>query len=142
MPSGRLYRHIELRSWESLEDLAEAIIGAFDFGFDHAFGCYGKLRGNDYDSEERYELFADLGEADQGVRGVRRSKVGAAFPAVGKEMLLLFDDGDEWLFKVKLIGLGRSEPKATYPRVLKRVGAAPPRYPDLDEDKDLENEEE
>jgi hypothetical protein len=51
-------------------------------------------------------------------------------------MLFLFDYGDEWRFKVGLIGLGRKEPNAVYPRVLKRVGEAPPQYPDLEEDEE------
>ena len=51
-------------------------------------------------------------------------------------MLFLFDYGDEWLFTVELIGLGRKEPKVAYPRVLKRVGEAPPQYPDLEEDEE------
>jgi hypothetical protein len=49
-------------------------------------------------------------------------------------MLFLFDYGDQWQFKVELIGLGQKEAKAAYPRVVKQVGAAPPQYPDLDED--------
>ena len=70
------------------------------------------------------------------MRGVRRTKLGAAFPEVGKKMLFLFDYGDEWRFKVELIGLGRKEPNAAYPRVLKRVGEAPPQYPGLEEDEE------
>ena len=42
---GRLYRDIELPSSESLEDLAAAIVNAFGFDFDHAFGFYSKLTG-------------------------------------------------------------------------------------------------
>ena len=61
---GRLYRDIELPSNKSLEDLAAAIVRAFGFDFDHAFGFYSKLTGHYHDSDERYELFADLGEAD------------------------------------------------------------------------------
>jgi len=34
----RLYREIEIDSGESLYDLAEAIVLAFDFDLDHAFG--------------------------------------------------------------------------------------------------------
>lgn len=131
---GRLYRDIELPSSKSLEDLAAAIIDAFGFDFDHAFGFYGNLKGSYHQSPERYELFADLGEADEGVRSVRRTKLSTAFPEVGKKMLFLFDYGDEWQFKVELIGLGQKEPKAAYPRVLKQVGQAPPQYSDLDED--------
>ena len=137
---GRLYRDIEIPSGKSLHDLAAAIIRAFDFDFDHAFGFYGNLKGNYYRSEERYELFADMGEADEGVKGVRRTKVSAAFPDVGKKMLFLFDYGDEWHFTVELIGLGQKEPKASYPRVLKQVGKAPPQYPDLDDDEEDEEE--
>ena len=69
------------------------------------------------------------------MRGVRRTKLSAAFPAPGKKMLFLFDYGDEWRFKVELIGLGRKE-KAVYPRVLKRVGEAPAQYPGLEEDEE------
>jgi Plasmid pRiA4b ORF-3-like protein len=133
---GRLYRDLELPSGGSLEDLAAAIVSAFGFEFDHAFGFYSNFKGDYYRSEERYELFADLGQADEGVGGVRRTKLSAAFPEVGKKMLFLFDYGDEWLFTVELIGLGRKEPKVAYPRVLKRVGEAPPQYPDLEEDEE------
>ena len=64
-----------------------------------------------------------------GERSVRRTKLGIAFPKVGKKMLFLFDYGDEWRFKVELIGLGRKEPRASYPRVVKQVGQAPPSRP-------------
>ena len=37
---GRLYRDVELPSSTSLEDLAAAIVSAFGFDFDHAFGFY------------------------------------------------------------------------------------------------------
>ena len=132
---GRLYRDLELPSGASLEDLAAAIVRAFGFDFDHAFGFYGSLGHRYHDAEERYELFADLGEASEGVRSVRRTKLGTAFPEVGKTMLFLFDYGDGCRFKVELIGLGRKE-KAVYPRVLKRVGEAPAQYPGLEEDEE------
>jgi len=126
---GRLYRDIELPSSGSLEDLAAAIVSAFGFDFDHAFGFYSNLKGDYYRSEERYELFADLGEeAGEGARSVRRTRLGTAFPEVGKKMLFLFDYGDEWLFTVGLIGLGRRETKAAYSRVVKQAGEAPPQY--------------
>src|SRR3954470_2114414 len=118
---GRLYRDVEFPSSRSLEDLAAAIVGAFGFDFAHAFGFYSNLTGRYHEAEERYELFADMGEADEGVRSVRRTKLGIAFPTVGKMMLFLFDFGDQWQFKVELIGLGQKEPKTSYPRVVKQV---------------------
>jgi Plasmid pRiA4b ORF-3-like protein len=133
---GRLYRDVELPSSRSLEDLAAAIVGAFGFDFDHPFGFYSNLTGRYHEAKERYELFADMGEADEGVRSVRRTKLGIAFPKLGKKMLFLFDYGDEWQFKVELIGLGQKKPGASYPRVVKQVGQAPPQYPDLDDDEE------
>ena len=70
------------------------------------------------------------------MRGVRRTGLSTVFPEPGKQMLFLFDYGDEWRFKVELIGLRRKEPNAAYPRVVKRVGEAPPQYPDLEEDEE------
>src|SRR5437763_4701816 len=42
---GRLYRDIELPSSGSLEDLAAAIVDAFGFDFDDAFGFHSNLEG-------------------------------------------------------------------------------------------------
>ena len=130
---GRLYRDLELPSGGSLEDLAAAVVNAFGFDFDHAFGFYGSLGRRYHDAEERYELFADLGQADEGVRGVRRTKLGTAFPEVGKTMLFLFDYGDEWRFQVEPRTLCKKALSARYPRLVASVGDAPSQYGDDDE---------
>ena len=48
-------------------------------------------------------------------------------------MRFLFDYGDDWRFRVEVIGLGEKVPKTRYPKFLKTVGQAPPQYPDPDE---------
>jgi hypothetical protein len=65
---------------------------------------------------------------------VKLTKVVQAFPDVGSKMLFLFDYGDQWRFKVEVIGLGEKVPKARYPKVIKSVGTAPPQYPDPEEE--------
>ena len=136
---ARLYRDIEIDSNKSLYDLAAAIVDAFEFSFDHAFGFFSKLTGHIYDSPVRYELFTDLDNDPLalGRRGragsVKRTKVAEAFPKVGSKMLFLFDYGDEWRFRVEVIGFGEKTPKTRIPRVLAAVGKAPPQYPDIDE---------
>ena len=129
----KLYRDIEIDSGKSLYDLAEGIVGAFDFDLDHAFGFYSKLTGHYFDSPSKYELVADL-EGESDAKSVKRTKVAQAFPDVGSKMLFLFDYGDQWEFKVEVIGLGEKVPKARYPKVIKSVGTAPPQYPDPDEE--------
>ncbi len=56
----KVYRDIEIDNRKSLYDLAAAIVRAFGFDFDHAFGFFSKLTGQIYNSPVRYELFADL----------------------------------------------------------------------------------
>jgi Plasmid pRiA4b ORF-3-like protein len=130
----KLYRDIEIDSGKSLDDLAEGIVGAFDFDLDHAFGFYSKLTGHYYDSPIKYELFADLEGGESDAKSVRRTKIAQAFPDIGSKMLFMFDYGDKWQFKVEVIGLGEKVPKARYPRVIKSMGTAPPQYPDPDEE--------
>jgi Plasmid pRiA4b ORF-3-like protein len=134
-----IHRDIEIEASKSLYRLAEAIVGAFDFDFDHAFGFYtGLTPAKMMRQHPKYELFADMGDAEPGVFGVKKTKISQAFPAVGHTMVFLFDYGDEWRFRVSLKGTGARVPKARYPRIVATHGDAPPQYPDpddLDEDK-------
>ena len=128
----KIYRDIEIESSKSLYDLAAAIVGAFDFDLDHAFGFYSKLEDYVFDSPVRYELFADL-DGDREAQSVKRTTIAHAFPEPGSKMQFLFDYGDDWRFRVEVIALGEKAPKTRYPKSLKTVGKAPPQYADPDE---------
>jgi Plasmid pRiA4b ORF-3-like protein len=137
-----IYMEIEVESRTTLSDLAEAIVQAFGFEFDHAFGFYSKLKGQDVmRSQPKYELFADMGEKTD-ARSVRRTRVADAFPDVGHTMLFMFDYGDDWRFIVEVIGLGQKAAKTRYPKVRKKVGKAPEQYGSWDDDDDDEEEDE
>jgi pRiA4b ORF-3-like protein len=130
-----IYRDIEIEASKSLYKLAEAINVAFGFAFDHCFGFYSGLTPTTMLRQHpKYELFADMGEADPGVLGVEKTKISQAFPAVGHTMLFLFDYGDEWIFRVSLTGTGTKAAKTRYPRVVAAKGEAPPQYPDPDDE--------
>jgi hypothetical protein len=130
----KIYRDFEISSAGNLYTLAQAIVGFFDFDFDHAFGFYSGLKGNIYHSPTRYELFVDLGEADVNARSVKRTRVTEAFPSVGAKMRLLYDYGDEWVFLVELIGRNPKEPKVRLPRLVLAAGKAPAQYPDPEDE--------
>jgi hypothetical protein len=130
----KLYRDVEIDSAASLAALAEAVAGAFEFDFDHAYGFYSKLTGRYHESPEKYELFADNGEADPGVGSVEKTPVSKAFRKAGKKMLFLFDYGDGWRFTVELIKLGEKKAGTRYPRLVGTSGDAPEQYPDMDDD--------
>ena len=133
-----VYREIEVDSGRSLYRLAEAIVRAFDFDFDHAFGFYsGRTERTLMTAQPKYELFADmsknaLGETSDAF-SVKETRIADAFPRVDHAMTFLFDYGDEWLFRVEVIGLGEKVAKVRYPKVLKKAGTAPEQYPDPDE---------
>ena len=129
-----LLREIEIASDKTLVDLAKAIVRAFDFQFDHAFGFYSALTGREVlRAQPKYEVFADMGErTDSG--SVKRTSIVEAFPMVGHTMLFLFDYGDDWRFVVEVIGRGEREPKGRYPQVLRKVGRSPEQYPEWDDE--------
>jgi hypothetical protein len=130
--SGRrsVYRDIEVDGRKSLHDLAAAIVRSFGFDFDHAFGFYsGTTRPTLMRALPKYELFADMGEPTEGALGVKRTKIAEAFPRIGHAMTFLFDYGDDWLFKVQLIGAGQKVAKRRYPSVVAGKGEAPAQYP-------------
>jgi hypothetical protein len=132
-----IFRDIEIEASKSLYNLAKAIVAAFGFDFDHAFGFYSELsRAAMPRKLPRYELFADMGEADPGVLGVKNTKITQAFPVAGHTMLFLFDYGDDWRFRVSVQAKGTKIAKVRYPRVVAAGGEAPLQYPDPEEAED------
>ncbi|EHK54865.1 hypothetical protein MAXJ12_23157, partial [Mesorhizobium alhagi CCNWXJ12-2] len=106
-----------------LADLAEAIVAAYGFDMDHAYGFYSKLTGKLFDSPRRFELFADI--EGSGSRSVKRTRVITAFQNVGSAMTFLYDYGDEWRFRVEVVETGQAQPGADYPRIVSKFGKAP-----------------
>jgi hypothetical protein len=124
----RIWREIEVAGTTTLYKLADAIVGSFNFAFDHAFGFYPKLDGDTFKGP-RYELFVDIGEkTDPQASGVERTRAASAFREVGDKMLFLFDYGEEWRFVVELRGRNPRAPGTRLPRVVEARGKAPPQY--------------
>lgn len=129
--------HIEHGSWSSvlelpsentLSDLAHTIIDAAGFDMDHCYGFYEDL-GRGHQDAEHYTLFADIGEEVAPVdKGVETTSLDAAFEAE-KQMIFLFDYGDDWRF---LVTCTKEESGRAFkrPRILATAGTAPIQYPD------------
>jgi hypothetical protein len=128
----KVYREIEIEGSKSLSALAEAIVMAFDFEFDHPFGFYGDLKNPQSREGERYELFADTEDGDSDAGSVERTTVAQVFGVPGKQMLFLFDYGDDWRFLIEARARGVKDPKRRYPRLVASVGRSPEQYPDLE----------
>jgi arsenate reductase (glutaredoxin) len=133
---SRIYREFEIESNKSLYNLAAAIIKVFGFDFDHAFGFYSKLGGHIFDSPVKYLLFVDMGDVEFNALGVKKTKIAQAFAESGIKMTFLFDYGDEWRFRIEMIGEGERQTGMSYPKLLKSVGKAPEQYPDFDDEEE------
>ena len=76
-----VYRDIEIESGKSLYHLAQTIVRAFEFDFDHAFGFYsGRTERTLMSAQSKYELFADWAKtatprASRGLGSPRRSRL-------------------------------------------------------------------
>ena len=131
-----IYRDIEIPGGKSLYALARGIIKGFSFDFDHAFGFYSGLTERTLmEAHPRYELFADMGE-ESDAKSVKKTTVAEAFPDIGHTMIFLFDYGDEWLFRVEVVGFGETAARVRYPKTVASVGDAPEQYPEWDGDFD------
>ena len=128
---GQPFRVLEIPGDFTLYSLAEAIVDSFGFYFDHPFGFYDNIK-KWPDSNEGYELFADIGEESE-FKCVKRTKISKAFDQIEKKMLFLFDYGDEWHFIVELKGIELSKEGEKYPFVVESIGGAPSQYGEADE---------
>lgn len=141
MESKRIYRDVEISSDSTLEDLALAIVEVFGWDCDHCYGFYSHLGQSLHDSEESYELFADLAEEDgsamdvrDGVLGVKDTAIGDVFENRGKKMQFLFDYGDDHRFELEARGFDETMPGVLYPRLMSAKGELGPQYPDYNDD--------
>jgi hypothetical protein len=133
---GRPYRVLAVPEGFSLYSLAEAIVEAFDFDFDHAFGFFDNIK-NWTNSVECYDLFSDMEEdfvEPTNCRSVKKTKVKEVFSEIKNRMLFLFDYGDEWHFIVEFKGIEPSKKDVEYPLIVKSVGEAPPQYEGIEEE--------
>jgi len=116
----------------TLHDLAAyCITEVAGFDFDHAFGFYDNIR-NPYKSVEKYTIFADRGEPEDGEPGVQKTKVSEVFEPE-KRMILLFDYGDDWNFLLTCDSSEPSTKRGLTEAILSKEGTPPVQYPDHDE---------
>jgi len=136
-PAEPVWRDIEIAANQTLADLGAIIPRAFDFDEDHLWAFF--LSGKAWDDGARYDS-DEVGRA-QGFAPERPASAVSIrdLPLPGKrgkkEFLFLYDFGDQWSFRVKLVGVSaRITPGVNYPRVARTQGKAPSQYPGVDED--------
>ncbi|MCX6787182.1 MAG: hypothetical protein NTY93_01510 [Candidatus Kaiserbacteria bacterium] len=127
-------RTIAIPKEQSLYKLAEAIIAAYNFDFDHCFGFFDSKSDNPYSkSVRKYELFTDMVAEGMnieptGADSVKHTRLDQVWSRHGDSMLFLFDYGDVWRFLVTLTATGNGHTSSSLPSVLMSSGKAPKQY--------------
>ncbi len=119
----QIYRTIELRSEQTLDDLHFAIQRAIHWDADHLYSFYmnGKLH------DQRY-AFACPYEDDR-PPWTDEAVLGELGLTAGHKFLYYFDYGDCHQFEVEVVGIyPQAQAGVTYPRVVASRGQAPEQY--------------
>jgi hypothetical protein len=133
-----LWRRIELRGDQTLDDLHYAIQAAFDWDNDHLYSFY--LSGKAWDTDTEY-THPDSMEEGRSAAAYRLEHL----PLHARQRLMyIFDFGDELRHIVTLEAItpGGVTPGTTYPRITETHGENVPQYANAeDEDADELDEE-
>ena len=114
----------------SLYSFAQLIIKAVGFDFDHAFEFCENLK-DPYRSEERYTLFADIGEGQDGDLSIKKTGIADVF-SPRRKMVFHFDYGDDWFFLVTCTAVKESTAKRPFKKIVSTRGTPPEQYPDYE----------
>lgn len=123
-----VWRRIEMRGDQTLDDLHYAIQDAFDWDNDHLYAFY--LSGKAWDTDTEY--MDPEGEGEGFNAAAHRLEHLPLRPR--QRILYIFDFGDELRHSITLEAITPSgvTPGATYPRVTEQHGKNVPQYPDVD----------
>jgi hypothetical protein len=131
-----IWRRIEVRSDQTLEDLHHAIQQAFGWDNDHLYAFF--LSGKAWDTATEYTCpFRGRAPGRRTTR-VRLSRLNL-HPR--QRILYIFDFGDEWRHDVRLERMNLQPDGGAYPRIIDAHGSPPPQYPDHDDEWDDEKDE-
>jgi hypothetical protein len=125
-----VWRRIEIRGDQTLDDLHLAIQSAFDWDNDHMYAFF--LSNKAWDQKTEYEG-NPLGEGNAGITPIFTLKLRAR-----KKFLYIFDFGDDLRHSITVEAVVKkgTAPDTDYPRIIEAHGDAPPQYPSAENDEE------
>lgn len=126
----RVSAWVAVRDDQDLIALHAAIQKAFGWEDDHLYSFWldGRFWG---DRDAEYTRPDALEEFDDPVMTADAALASLSLEA-GSRIAYVFDFGDEWRVRLTLRGT-EDDDGGDYPRVVRRLGEAPPQYPDYDD---------
>ncbi len=123
-------REILLLGHHTLHDLHLAIFDAFERWENHLYEF--NLGSSPQDRSRLF--FYNGGKGNEGDGDPTTAVFDALDLSESQYFGYTFDMGDQWEHVIEVISIKSRPGKGTYPRIGKKIGAAPPQYPDDDED--------
>jgi len=144
-----VYRVIELRGDQTLDDLHRAIFDAFDREEEHLyeFQVGGKKPMDERARRYVHEFLAkDWWDSEPPAGIASRTALDQLGLKRGNVFYYWFDFGDDWWHKIRVLTIQQQqiERGEKFPRLIEQVGQSPPQYPEWDEDEydDYDEDEE
>jgi hypothetical protein len=139
-----IWRRIEIRGNQTLDDLHEAIFRAFDREEEHLYSFYfappgsrGRARIRDAtEYTHPYSLEGPSFFEDGGRHNAAKTRIDALKLRPGRKFEYLFDFGDSWWHEITVERTDGAAQPGRYPRIVESRGKSPPQYPDFDEDQE------
>lgn len=125
-------RRIDILGEQTLHDLHRAIFEAFERWEQHLYEF--NLGEGPQDQSALYMYSGGWDAPDEGAGDPATTTLGDLGLEVGRRFGYLFDMGDQWAHVIEVMATKAAPGKGTYPRVVQKVGTAPPQYPEDDED--------
>ncbi len=126
-------RRIDILGRQTLHDLHQAIFAAFERWEEHLYEF--NLGQGPADRSQIYFYSGGWETDDQETAGdPTTTTLDTLNLQVGQRFGYTFDMGDQWEHVIEVLAVAEARGKGKYPRVAKKVGKAPPQYPDDDED--------
>jgi len=135
-------RVIEIRGNQTLHQLHGAIFKAFNRWEEHLYSFF--MSKNRRDASKEYSspsFFEDEEEDVDSPHDAASARLDSLDLRVGRTFDYVFDYGDDWEHRLKVLDISDEKPTGRYPRIVERHGASPPQYPERYEADDDEPDE-
>lgn len=122
-----VFRDIEIKADDNLEDLHNAIVQAFEFEGNEMAAFY--LSDDDWNQGEEIVLF-DMSEGRNYVRIMNETSIDTVVSKSKTKLIYVYDFLDMWTFYVELAEITTSEPGRNYPNLMYSQGIMPQNPPE------------
>lgn len=121
-------RTIQLRGSQTLHDLHKATFKAFDRIEEHLYEF--NLGQGPRDRSKLYPHGGGRNSRSVQARDPEETRLDSLDLRAGRRFGYTFDLGDNWEHIIDVVAVEEGPVKGRYPRVVEKVGASPPQYPD------------